>query len=321
MKRKIVNMGTIGIVVIILLVGVLNYKQAAETKMKKIETEENSVRENKTNYTNEQDSSNICEMTEEEAAKAVFDYIYSDCDYDYDAKVISTMQQGEMVYLYQTKEKSDLQYEMLQSKDRTEDGQYYVFAHDTRYVTDALSQGFYDEYHTDYAVNRKTGEVLRESQWIETDAGYKLLYSEAYEKAVNQLYFNEDVSDGKMLEEQAARALFYYMYSDEGDYDSIVVRTYKQEQSVYVYQFPEDQEFPCVRNFSCRGMTEDQEYYIFADYTDYYTHGYEPVFTHYQYLTSYAVNRETGEVLRERESVSGCIMKSIKKQLNSGNYL
>lgn len=40
-------MGTIGIVVIILLVGVLNYKQAAETKMKKIETEENSVRENK----------------------------------------------------------------------------------------------------------------------------------------------------------------------------------------------------------------------------------------------------------------------------------
>lgn len=52
------------------------------------------------------------------------------------------------------------------------------------------------------------------------------------------------------------------MYSDEGDYDSIVVRTYKQEQSVYVYQFPEDQEFPCVRNFSCRGMTEDQEYYI-----------------------------------------------------------
>lgn len=196
------------------------------------------------------------EMTEEEAAKAVFDYIYSDCDYDYDAKVISTMQQGEMVYLYQTQEKSDLQYEMLQSKDRTEDGQYYVFAHDTRYVTDALSQGFYDEYHTDYAVNRKTGEVLRESQWIETDAGYKLLYSEAYEKAVNQLYFNEDVSDGKMLEEQAARALFYYMYSDEGDYDSIVVRTYKQEQSVYVYQFPEDQEFPCVRNFSCRGMTE-----------------------------------------------------------------
>ena len=207
------------------------------------------------------------EMTEEEAAKAVFDYIYSDCDYDYDAKVISTMQQGEMVYLYQTQEKSDLQY----------------------------------EYHTDYAVNRKTGEVLRESQWIETDAGYKLLYSEAYEKAVNQLYFNEDVSDGKMLEEQAARALFYYMYSDEGDYDSIVVRTYKQEQSVYVYQFPEDQEFPCVRNFSCRGMTEDQEYYIFADYTDYYTHGYEPVFTHYQYLTSYAVNRETGEVFRERE--------------------
>ena len=48
MKRKIVNMGTIGIVVIILLVGVLNYKQAAETEMKKIETEENSVRENKT---------------------------------------------------------------------------------------------------------------------------------------------------------------------------------------------------------------------------------------------------------------------------------
>ena len=47
MKRKIVNMGTIGIVVIILLVGVLNYKQAAETEMKKIETEENSVRENK----------------------------------------------------------------------------------------------------------------------------------------------------------------------------------------------------------------------------------------------------------------------------------
>ena len=53
------------------------------------------------------------EMTEEEAAKAVFDYIYSDCDYDYDAKVISTMQQGEIVYLYKTQEKSDLQYGKL----------------------------------------------------------------------------------------------------------------------------------------------------------------------------------------------------------------
>ena len=52
-------------------------------------------------------------MTEEEAAKAVFDYIYSDCDYDYDAKVISTMQQGEIVYLYKTQEKSDLQYGKL----------------------------------------------------------------------------------------------------------------------------------------------------------------------------------------------------------------
>ena len=44
MKRKIVNMGTIGIVVIILLVGVLNYKQAAETKMKKIETLEAALK-------------------------------------------------------------------------------------------------------------------------------------------------------------------------------------------------------------------------------------------------------------------------------------
>lgn len=62
MKRKILNMGTIGIVVIILLVGVSNYKQAAETKINEIETAENRVRENKTNYTNEQDSSNICEL-------------------------------------------------------------------------------------------------------------------------------------------------------------------------------------------------------------------------------------------------------------------
>ena len=33
MKRKIVNMGTIGLVVIILMVGVINYKQVAETEM------------------------------------------------------------------------------------------------------------------------------------------------------------------------------------------------------------------------------------------------------------------------------------------------
>ncbi len=246
------------------------------------------------------------EMTEEEATKAVFSYIYSDCDYDYDAMVISTMIQQQVVYLYQTPGQNGLQYEMLESKGMTEDEQYYVFAHYTRYETDFLSQGFYDEYHTDYAVNRETGEVLWESQWIETDAGYKLLYSEEYEKVIHQFHFNEDVSGGKMLEEQAARVLFYDMYSDEGfDYDSMVVRTYKQEQSVYVYQLPEDQEFPCVRNFSCKGLTEDKQYYIFADYTDYYDHayepGYEPVFTHYQYLTSYAVHRETGEVLRERE--------------------
>ena len=169
-------------------------------------------------------------MTEEEAAKAVFSYIYSDCDYDYDAMVISTMMWQQVIYLYQTPGQNDLKYEMLQSKGMTEGGQYYVFAYYTRYETDALSQGFYYEYYTDCAVNRETGEVLQECQWIEDDAGYKLLYSEEYEKVIHQLYFNEDVSDGKMLEEQAARVLFYDMYSDEGfDYDSMVVRTYKQE--------------------------------------------------------------------------------------------
>ena len=188
-------------------------------------------------------------MTEEEAAKAVFDYIYSDCDYDYDAKVISTMQQGRNGIFIPTQEKSDLQYEMLQSKDRTEDGQYYVFAHDTRYVTDALSQGFYDEYHTDYAVNRKTGEVLRESQWIETDAGYKLLYSEHMKRRLISYILMRMFQMERCWRNKLQELFFYYMYSDEGDYDSIVVRTYKQEQSVYVYQFPEDQEFPCVRKF------------------------------------------------------------------------
>ena len=107
-------------------------------------------------------------MTEEEAAKVVFSYIYSDCDYDYDAMVISTMIQQQVIYLYQTPGQNDLKYEMLQSKGMTEDEQYYVFAHYTCYETDFLSQGFYDEYHTDYAVNRETGEVPTfDTKWSE----------------------------------------------------------------------------------------------------------------------------------------------------------
>ena len=38
----------------------LDFERSRQSE-EKIETEENSVRENKTNYTNEQDSSNICE--------------------------------------------------------------------------------------------------------------------------------------------------------------------------------------------------------------------------------------------------------------------
>ena len=38
---------------------------------------------------------------------------------------------------------------------------------------------------------------------------------------------------------------------------------------------------------------------MFSFYTEYYTSTAEPFFTHSSYSTSFAVNRETGEVLQE----------------------
>lgn len=238
------------------------------------------------------------EMTEEEAAKAVFYYIYSDCGYDYNFMVTVGMTGEGLVYTFQTPEDGPGKNEMLYSKDLSGDEQYYIFAYNTMYRVNDDSYRYDYNYHTDYAVNKRTGEVLQECQWVETDEGYELMYSEEYENAITQLYFNEKISDGKMSEEEAAETLFYYIYSDSDDYDydMLVARTVQKGHSMYVYQLPGDAEHPYVRVLSCEGLTENKQYYIFADYNVYYTHGYEPVFTHYTYYTNYAVNRETGEV-------------------------
>lgn len=244
-------------------------------------------------------------LTEEEAAKALFHYINFGCDYNYDSMVTSAVVQGQMVYLYQTPEQKNDQHEMLQCKELTNDGRYYIFIHYTQYETDALSCGYYYEYHTDYAVNRETGEVLLERQWLKTGESYEVIYNEEYEKEIIQTYFNEDISDGKMSEEEAAETLFYYLYpADDYDYDLMVAKTIQQKQSAYVYQLPE--ELPCTKRFCCKGLTEDKQYYIFAHYTTCYTYSYGPMFICNQYSMSYAVNRETGEVIQEREwSVKG----------------
>ena len=238
-------------------------------------------------------------MTEEEAAKAVFYYIYS--DYDYNSMVTVGMTSEGLVYTYQTPEQEPTENEMLYSKGLTGDERYYIFAHDTMYRVNAHSYRYDYNYHTDYAVNKETGEVLQERQWVETDEGYELMYSKEYENVITQLYFNEKISDGKMTEEEAAKTLFYYMYSDSDyyDYDTLVARTVQGEQSMYVYQLPGDVEYPYVRILSCEGLTENKQYYVFSFYTEYYTSTAEPFFTHSSYSTSFAVNRETGEVLQE----------------------
>lgn len=93
------------------------------------------------------------------------------------------------------------------------------------------------------------------------------------------------------------------MYSDSDycDYDTLVARTVQEGQSMYVYQLPGDAEYLYVRILSCEGLTENKKYYIFAFYTEYYTSTGDPFFTHSSYSTSFAVNRETGEVLQEWE--------------------
>ena len=239
-------------------------------------------------------------MTEGEAVKILFHYINFGCDDDYDSIVTSAVVQGQVVYLYQTPEQKNNQHEMLQCKQLTDDERYYIFSHYTQYETDALSCGYYYEYHTDYAVNRETGEILLERQWLKKGESYEVIYNKEYEKEIIQKYFNEDISDGKMSEEEAAETLFYYLYSADGyDYDLMVARTIQQKQSVYVYQLPE--ELPCIKQFRCKGLTDDKLHYVFAHYTACYTYSYGPMFICNQYSMSYAVNRETGEVIPERE--------------------
>ena len=115
-------------------------------------------------------------MTEEEAVKAVFNYMYSDCDFNYDSMVAPDTIQEQLVYVYQTPDQKEYQHEILLGKGLTEDKQYYIFAHYTQYERDISSQKFYYEYRTDYAVDRENGEVLRERKWLLTDAGGELIY-------------------------------------------------------------------------------------------------------------------------------------------------
>ena len=124
-------------------------------------------------------------MTEEEAAKAIFYYIYS--DYDYNSMVTVGMTSEGLVYTYQTPEQEPTENEMLYSKGLTGDERYYIFAHDTMYRVNAHSYRYDYNYHTDYAVNKETGEVLQERQWVETDEEYELMYSKEYENVITQL--------------------------------------------------------------------------------------------------------------------------------------
>ena len=129
-------------------------------------------------------------MTEGEAVKILFHYINFGCDDDYDSIVTSAVVQGQVVYLYQTPEQKNNQHEMLQCKQLTDDERYYIFSHYTQYETDALSCGYYYEYHTDYAVNRETGEILLERQWLKKGESYEVIYNKEYEREIIQKYFN-----------------------------------------------------------------------------------------------------------------------------------
>lgn len=251
------------------------------------------------------------QMTEEEAARAIFSYMYSECDYDYDSMVSRTLQEGKPRYSYYLPEETnDHRKEQLWYNGLSDDKEFYIFTYYTQYGYDQ-SENLYDyEYHSDYAVDKETGEVLQERKWVLTDEGGELIYSETYQDAVNQAYFENSVPDGNMTEEEAARALFSYMYSYcDYDYDSMVTRATQQEQPIYVYQTPLQKSDCSVSKLWCKGLTEDNQYYIFAYYTDYYEKAYsqgemsEISFSHYQYPTDYAVDRRTGEVLQEREWV------------------
>lgn len=291
MKKMFYKIGSAFVVI-----GLVIFMWFAGKDMKRAKMTEEAV------TVEERDVSNS-KMTEEAAAKAVFYYIYSDCDYDYNSMVTVGLTSEGLVYAFQTPEQGPSENEMLYSKGLTGDERYYIFAHNTMYRVNAHSYRYDYNYHTDYAVNKETGEVLQERQWVKNDEGYELKYSKEYENVITRLHFNEKISDGKMSEEEAAKTLFYYMYSDSDycDYDTLVTRTVQEGQSMYVYQLPGDAEYPYVEILSCEGLTENKKYYIFAFYTEYYTSTGEPFFTHSSYSTSFAVNRETGEVLQEWE--------------------
>ena len=145
------------------------------------------------------------------------------------------------------------------------------------------------------AIKYFTRKGIRTNCTLVFSVGQALLAAKAGATYVSPFVGRLDdiASDGIELVRKIVEMYDYY------DYDTLVARTVQGEQSMYVYQLPGDAEYPYVRILSCEGLTENKQYYVFSFYTEYYTSTAEPFFTHSSYSTSFAVNRETGEVLQE----------------------
>lgn len=169
------------------------------------------------------------------------------------------------------------------------DGQWYfrITGEQFRELMDAYRKAYrksnQDKFVVQYSYEELFGDFIQTASW---EAG--------------------TVEDhGRMTQREAVDALLDYLYQDP----EIVM---EEDPPLYYFQFVRDarnardnpQYSGSVICLACEGLSADGLYYLFGFYTQLYLDlaaRYEEDFYSSSYYSAFAVNRETGEVIMERE--------------------
>lgn len=135
-----------------------------------------------------------------------------------------------------------------------------------------------------YAVNRETGEIVGQQTWNESN-----------------VCLNDYNAVHGMSEEEAAKVFLDYIF--HGDFSESEGDCYINNNGHMVYEWQGVNH--SLNYFWCHGLAENKSYYIFEYWCDMYGTALEDgvetyVFTRSYYWGSYAVNKYSGEIVKER---------------------
>ena len=216
-------------------------------------------------------------LTESEAAETLTYYLQSLDDYYPD---IAIYDDGDVI-IREWPSEDGTKILHITSEDLANNDQYFIFGYYSRANEEYGLKYF--SFINYYAVNRDTGEIIKQQAWDDSNVGL-IDY--------DRVHF--------MSEAEATEAFFHFIRSQDS-FESLGNCFMNNVGHLAYVWWNDDNAF---YYFWCHGLAENKSYYIFEYWCDLYDTGVEDgvefhAFTRSYYWGSYAVNKYNGEVIEE----------------------